>query len=126
MKKGGNKSRDGGKEREREGGREEGGGRGWWGREQGEGEEGREGESKGREEAMMLGRQRASVGEWRVGEGWLIKLTSEEGRDEAWTAGGREEASGGGIELGRAGAREGKFKGCILRRAVQLKNSEQV
>ena len=61
-----------------------------------------------------------------MGEGWLIKLTSEEGRDEAWTAGGREEASGGGIERGREGAREGKFKGCILRRAVQMKNSELV
>ena len=55
----------------REGGRREGGRRegakGWWGgREQGEGEEGREGESKGKEEAMKLGRQRASVEEWRV------------------------------------------------------------
>ena len=26
---------------------------------------------------------------------------------------GREEASGGGIERGREGAREGNFKGCI-------------
>ena len=78
-------------------------------------------------------------------EGFLIKLTIEEGQDEAWTAGGREEASGGGIERGREGAREWKFKGCILRRAVynihkpshnaalaidtlllQMKNSEQV
>ena len=32
--------------------------------------------------------------------------------------GGREEASGGGIERGREGAREGNFKGCILRRAL--------
>ena len=96
------------------------------GREQGEGEEGREGESKGREEAMMLGRQRTSVEELRVGAGWLIKLTSEEGRDEAWTAEWREDASGGWIERGREVAREGKFKGCILRRAVQMKNSEQV
>ena len=58
----------------REGGREEGGregARGWWGREQGVGEEGREGESEGREEAMMLGRQRASVEECRVGGGMV-------------------------------------------------------
>ena len=41
------------------------------GGEQGEGEDGREGESKGREEAMMLGRQRASVEEWRVGGGMV-------------------------------------------------------
>ena len=55
----------------REGGREGEGARGWWGREQGEGEDGREGESKEREEAMMLGRQRASVEEWRVGGGMV-------------------------------------------------------
>ena len=45
-----------------------------------------------------------------MGEGWLIKLKSEEGRDEAWTAGGRKEASGGGIERGREGAR-GEIQG---------------
>ena len=32
--------------------------------------------------------------------------------------GGREEVSGGGIERGREGAREGNFKGAILRRAL--------
>ena len=43
---------------------------------------------------MMLGSQRASVEEGRVDEG------NERGRD-----GGREEASGGGIERGKEGAR---------------------
>ena len=32
--------------------------------------------------------------------------------------GGREEASGGGIERGGEGAREGNFKGCIMRKAL--------
>ena len=76
-----------------------------------------------------------------------MKLTSEEGTGRG-IGGGREEASGGGIERGREGAREGNFKGCILRRALtsmysihkpshnaalaidtlllQMKNSEQV
>ena len=49
----------------------------------------------GREEAMMLGSQRASVEEGRVDEG------NERVRD-----GGREEASGGGIDRGKEGARE--------------------
>ena len=75
--------REGGKEREREGAR------GWWGREQGEGEEGREGESKGREEAMMLGRQRASLEEWRVGGG----MVDERGRAGRGMDGGREGGS---------------------------------
>ena len=63
----------------------------------------------------MLRRQRASVEGLR--EGWLMKLTSEEGTGRGM-GGGREDASGGGIERGREGAREGNFKGCILRRAL--------
>ena len=51
----------------------------------------------------MLSRERASVEEGRVEGGGLMK-----GRDEAWTArgkDGREEVRGGGIERGREGAR---------------------
>ena len=50
-------------------------------------------------------------------DGGLIKLTSEEGTGRGMD-GGREEASGGGIARGREGAREGNFKGCILRKAL--------
>ena len=64
----------------REGGREQGDGGG--GREQGEGgrERGREGECKGSDEAMMIGRQRASVEEGRV-EGGRVNEGNERGRD---------------------------------------------
>ena len=58
---------------------------------------------------MMLCNERASVEEERVEGGGLMQGASEEGRNEAWTARGkegREEASGGGIELGMEGARE--------------------
>ena len=113
-------------------------------------EEGRERARGGREEAVMLGRQRASVEEGRVEggrEGGLMNGTSEEGTGRGMD-GGREEASGGGIERGTVGARGGDFKGGILRKALasiqyihnpsdnaalvidtlllQMKNSEQV
>ena len=39
-----------------------------------------EGESKGREEAMMLGRQRASMEDWSV-EGGMVDEVDERGRD---------------------------------------------
>ena len=100
---------------EREGGRE-GQGDGW-------GE--REGESKGRKVGIdyALGRQRASVEEWSVGGGGgqrgLMKGTSEEGTGRGMDS-GMDEASGGGIGRGMEGskgAREGNFKGGILRRA---------
>ena len=75
------------------GGRREGtregreGARGWWGRREGEGRDGARG---GREEAMMLDRQRASVKEGGgLSEGWLMNGTRRKGRDEVWTAGGR-------------------------------------
>ena len=61
------------------------------GREQGEDGGGREVSRGGREEGMMLGMERASVGEGGLREGGLMK-----GRNEAWTArgkdGGRERA----------------------------------
>ena len=44
---------------------------------------------------MMLGRQRASMEEGRVGEG------NERGRDEAWTARGRKRAEEGLSEEAR-------------------------
>ena len=67
---------------------------------------------------MMLGRQRVSVEEGRVREGGLMKGTSEEGMGRGMDMdSGREEASRGGIERGREGAREGNFKGGILKRA---------
>ena len=53
---------------------------------------------------MMLGRQRAAVEEGR-GEGGMVKGTSEEGTGRDMDS-GREEASRGGIERGREGARE--------------------
>ena len=68
----------------------------------------------------MVGRQRASVEEGRI-EGVRVGEGNERGRDEAWTARGEkgsEDASGGGIERGREGAREGNFKGGILRRVL--------
>ena len=77
---------------------------------------------EGREKAMMLGRERASVQEGRVEGGWVDKGT-ERGMDSArerW----EEAASGGGIEREREGAsgegeqgREENFKGGIPRRA---------
>ena len=76
-------------------GRKDGGRDGWGGREQEEREEGREGESKGREEAIMLGRQRASVEEWRV-EGGMVDEVDERGREG--TGHGRRE---GGSERRR-------------------------
>ena len=90
----------GGKEGEREGGRR---------REQGMvGREGtrkgeREGESKGREVGSDDARQTESVSGGR--EGWLVKGTSEEGTGRGMDS-GRVEASRGGIERGREGARE--------------------
>ena len=64
---------------------------------------------------MMLCRERASVEEERV-EGGRIDEGNERGRDgTARGKDGREEASGGWIELGREGAweqgREGNFTG---------------
>ena len=76
--------REGGRERGREGGREEGS-RGMVG----------EGDSKGREEAMMLGRQIASMEEWRV-EGGRIDEVDE--RESDGTRHGRRE---GGSERRR-------------------------
>ena len=94
-----------------EGGREGGGNygtRGWWGDiEQGEGvrkgewEGGRE-RARGREKAMMLGRQRASLEEGRVERG-RVDEGNKRGRGEAWTSGGRK--LGKWIERGREGAR---------------------
>ena len=66
---------------------------------------------------MMLGRQRASVEKGRV-EGGRVDEVNERGRDGRSMDGGREEASGGRIEQGREGVREGNFKGGILRRAL--------
>ena len=83
--------KEGGREGARDGGgRREGGSKGMVG--EGGRKGGREQGKGGREEAIMLGRQRASVEEGRVDEG------NERGRD-----GGREEASGGGIGRGREG-----------------------
>ena len=87
--------RDGGREK---GGREqgvvgEGGNKGKEGRREG----GREGARGSREEALMLGRQRASVDAWRVDGRRLMKGMSEEGTGRGMN-GGREEASGGGVE----------------------------
>ena len=56
---------------------------------------------------MMLGRQRASVEGVRVREGGLVKGMSEEGTGRGMDMdSGREQASRGGIERGREGARE--------------------
>ena len=66
---------------------------------------------------MMLGRQRASVEEWRV-EGGMVDEVDERGRDGTRHGRQREESSGGGIERGREGARVGNFKGCILMREL--------
>ena len=73
------------------------------GREQCEDGGGREGSRGGREEAIMLGRERASVEEGRV-EGEWVDEGAERGMDNAmerWEGG----ASGGGIERGKEGAR---------------------
>ena len=70
-------------------------------------EEGREGwreGGEGGEGAMMLGRERVSVDEWRVDEG------NERGRDGARER-GRDEASGGGIGRGRKGVSKGASEG---------------
>ena len=81
----------------------------------------REGEREiargGREEAMMLGRQRASVEEGRV-EGGRVDEGNERGREG--TRHGRREGGSErrGTERGREGAREVNFKGVILRRAL--------
>ena len=67
-----------------------------------------EGERGGKEEAMMLGRERASVKEGRVEGGWVDEGT-ERGMGSArerW-----EGASGGRIERGREGARGKGSKG---------------
>ena len=57
---------------------------------------------------MMLGRERER--QWRKGgvrEGWLVNGTSDEGTGRGVDMdSGREEASRGGIERGREGARE--------------------
>ena len=103
MNKGGNNSRDGGREGGREGGRRKGGSKGMVGREGTRGgEEGREGESKGREDAVMIGRQRASVEEWRVDRGRVDEVV-ERGRDDAWMAGGRKRTEEGLSEKEREG-----------------------
>ena len=47
----------------------------------------REGARGGREEALMLGRQRASVDEWRVEGRGLMKGTSEEGTGRGMNGG---------------------------------------
>ena len=91
---------------------------------------GMEGGIEGREGGSDDARQGESVSGGREGwgrVGWWRERTRN-GWKEAWTARGkerREEASGGGTELGREGAREegkqgrdGNFKGCILRRAL--------
>ena len=73
-------------------------GNGGGGREQGEGEsKGRERARGGREEAMVQGGQRVPVRKGGLREGVLMKGTSEEGTGRGMD-GGREEASGGGIE----------------------------
>ena len=64
----------------------------------------------GREEAMIA-RQGESVSGGR--EGWWRERATKRGME-----GAREEASGGGIEWGMKGAREGNFKGGILSRAL--------
>ena len=118
---------DGGRQAGREGGRQRRSEEGWrmGGREQGEGGnkgrvggrvgtkeheggwEGREGARGGNGEAMMIGRERASVEEGRVADG------NERGRDGP-RHGRREGKRGGGIEQ----EREGNFKGGILMRAL--------
>ena len=82
-------------------------------------EKGREGriEGRGREEAMMLGRERASVEEGRVNGGWVDE-GNERGRDgmrhgqREGKMGGRKRAeeglSEGGREQGRKGCKGGK------------------
>ena len=105
-----------GKERGRmEGGRD--GARGGW-----EGIRGRmEGSRGGREEVMMLGRERSSVEEGRVEGGWVDER-NERGRDG--TRNGvrgkerREEASRGEIEGGREGPRKGSKGGKETSREV--------
>ena len=97
---------EGGRERGKEGGRRrEGGRKGMVGREgtrKGE----REGESQGREVGSDDARQTESVSGGREGR-WLVKGTSEEGTGRCLDMdSGREEASRGGIERGREGARE--------------------
>ena len=89
-KKGGNK-REGGREAGRQAGRE--GGRTGW-----------------REEAMMLGRPRASVEEG-MAEGEMVDEGKERGRDGAWTVGGRKWAEKGLSEQGREISREVSWGG---------------
>ena len=77
----------------------------------------------GREEAMMLSRERASVEEGRV-EGGRVDEGNERGRDgtrHGWREGkmeGRKRAEEGLSQEGREQGREGNFKGGILRRAL--------
>ena len=99
------------------------GARGWWGgREQLTRKGEREGESKGREVGSDDARQTESVS-GGVREGGLVKGTREEGTGRGMDMdSGREEASRGGTERGREGARskgvrDGNFKGGILKRA---------
>ena len=93
--------------REQEGGREGGRGGRQVGREGGGRTGGREG---GREEAMMLGRPRASVEEG-VAEGEMVDEGKERGRDGAWTVGGRKRAEEGLSEQGRETSREVSWGG---------------
>ena len=74
------------------------GGQGTRGREKGS-ERWREGGRGGREEAMMIGRERVSVEEGRV-EGGRVAEGNERGREgpRHGRCEGREEASGGGTE----------------------------
>ena len=82
-----------------EGGEEGEGTRGWRER------KGRDRVRGGREEARMLHRHEASVGEGRV-EGGRVDDGNKRGRNGRGMGGGREEASGGGIARGKDGARE--------------------
>ena len=75
----------------------------------------REGARGGREEAMMIGREREC--QWR--KGGSLKGTSEEGKDRGMDGamarwGGRKRAEDGLSEEGMEQGREGNFKVCIL------------
>ena len=111
---------------DRQGGRQRRSEEGWMedGREQGEGgwEQGNTREG-GREGAMMIGRERASVEEGRV-EGGRVAEGNERGRDgprhgrHEGKRGGRKRAEDGLSKEGREQGREGNFKGGIVMRAM--------
>ena len=83
----------------------------------------KEGARAGREEAMMIGRERVSVEEGRV-EGGRVAEGNERGRDgprhgrRKGKRGGRKRAEEGLSEEGREQGREGNFKGGILMRSL--------